>query len=235
MASGIVYFFVGLGPLLFIVCFCGLEIGISLIQAQVFVVLTSSYIKDALELHSDSSSKKVENTNLYTKSETQCIKQLLSQFKNYCTKVKCLLNFVAGAGFIILFLEYNRTEHTTIGGNMGILNTPCRGRLQTLNLSSTRIRSYSTAETKDSFLVVKYSNVGVDKLRILSESKGRSGIYMFTHISSGKRYIGSSLNLRRRFFEYYNTNRLTKGLSMRINRALLKYGYSAFSLEILAY
>jgi F-type H+-transporting ATPase subunit a len=38
-------------PLLFIVAFSGLEIGIAFIQAQVFVVLSSSYIKDALELH----------------------------------------------------------------------------------------------------------------------------------------------------------------------------------------
>jgi F-type H+-transporting ATPase subunit a len=38
-------------PLLFIVAFSGLEIGIAFIQAQVFVVLSSSYIKDALDLH----------------------------------------------------------------------------------------------------------------------------------------------------------------------------------------
>jgi F-type H+-transporting ATPase subunit a len=51
MTGGILFFFVGLIPLTFIVGFCGLEIGISFIQAQVFVVLTSSYIKDALDLH----------------------------------------------------------------------------------------------------------------------------------------------------------------------------------------
>jgi F-type H+-transporting ATPase subunit a len=51
MSSGILFFIVGLLPLSFIIAFCGLEIGISFIQAQVFVVLTSSYIKDALDLH----------------------------------------------------------------------------------------------------------------------------------------------------------------------------------------
>lgn len=51
MASGLIFFFVGLLPLAFIIAFCGLELGISFIQAQVFVVLTSSYIKDALDLH----------------------------------------------------------------------------------------------------------------------------------------------------------------------------------------
>ena len=51
MTSGFVYFFVGLIPLLFIIAFSGLEMGIAFIQAQVFVVLASSYVKDALDLH----------------------------------------------------------------------------------------------------------------------------------------------------------------------------------------
>jgi F-type H+-transporting ATPase subunit a len=51
MTSGILFFFVGLIPLAFIIAFSGLELGIAFIQAQVFVVLTSSYIKDALDLH----------------------------------------------------------------------------------------------------------------------------------------------------------------------------------------
>jgi len=51
MATGLLSFIIGLLPLSFIIAFCGLEIAISFIQAQVFVVLTSSYIKDALDLH----------------------------------------------------------------------------------------------------------------------------------------------------------------------------------------
>jgi len=51
MCSGFVLFFVGLLPLAFIIAFSGLELGISFIQSQVFVVLTCSYIKDALDLH----------------------------------------------------------------------------------------------------------------------------------------------------------------------------------------
>ena len=51
MSKGLIYSLLGLLPLLFIVAFSGLEIGIAFIQAQVFVVLSGSYIKDALELH----------------------------------------------------------------------------------------------------------------------------------------------------------------------------------------
>lgn len=51
MTSGFVFLFLGLFPLAFIIAFSGLELGIAFIQAQVFVVLSCSYIKDALELH----------------------------------------------------------------------------------------------------------------------------------------------------------------------------------------
>jgi len=51
MASGMIFFIVGLLPLSFIIAYSGLELGISFIQAQVFVVLTASYIKDAVDLH----------------------------------------------------------------------------------------------------------------------------------------------------------------------------------------
>ena len=51
MTSGFVFFLLGLIPLAFIIAFSGLELGIAFIQAQVFVVLSSSYIKDALDLH----------------------------------------------------------------------------------------------------------------------------------------------------------------------------------------
>jgi len=51
MTSGFLFIFAGLIPLAFIIAFSGLELGIAFIQAQVFVVLSSSYIKDGLDLH----------------------------------------------------------------------------------------------------------------------------------------------------------------------------------------
>lgn len=51
MTSGLLFFFLGLIPLTFIIAFSGLELAIAVIQAQVFVVLTCSYIKDGLDLH----------------------------------------------------------------------------------------------------------------------------------------------------------------------------------------
>lgn len=51
MTSGFIFLLLGLFPLAFIIAFSGLELGIAFIQAQVFVVLSCSYIKDTLELH----------------------------------------------------------------------------------------------------------------------------------------------------------------------------------------
>ena len=51
MNGGLIYFILGILPLMFIMAFSGLELGIAFIQAQVFVVLSCSYIKDGLDLH----------------------------------------------------------------------------------------------------------------------------------------------------------------------------------------
>ena len=51
MTYSLLTLFLGLLPLLFIIAFSTLELGIALIQAQVFLVLSSSYLKDALDLH----------------------------------------------------------------------------------------------------------------------------------------------------------------------------------------
>lgn len=51
MTSGFIFFFLGFFPIAFIVAFSGLEFAIAFIQAQVFIILSCSYVKDALELH----------------------------------------------------------------------------------------------------------------------------------------------------------------------------------------
>jgi F-type H+-transporting ATPase subunit a len=51
MISNLLFFVIGLLPVVFIILFSGLELCIAFIQAQVFVVLSCSYIKDGLSLH----------------------------------------------------------------------------------------------------------------------------------------------------------------------------------------
>jgi len=51
LGNGLIMTLVGLVPLAFVIAFCGLEFAIAFIQAQVFCILTCSYIKDSLDLH----------------------------------------------------------------------------------------------------------------------------------------------------------------------------------------
>lgn len=82
---------------------------------------------------------------------------------------------------------------------------------------------------------IVYSNAGTDKLQILSETKGKVGIYMFKHLESEKIYIGSAISLSRRLSKYYSIAFLNRYKNMYINNALLHHGYSAFSLSILEF
>lgn len=49
-----------------------------------------------------------------------------------------------------------------------------------------------------------YVNTDVKKkLEILDDNKGKSGIYRWINNISGKYYIGSSVNLKNRFLQYF--------------------------------
>ena len=56
------------------------------------------------------------------------------------------------------------------------------------------------------------------------------------NVINNKSYVGSSINLGRRFKKYYNYSHISKiKRNFPIHSALLKYGYSSFKLEILEY
>jgi hypothetical protein len=102
----------------------------------------------------------------------------------------------------------------------------------------TGVRAFSTSNSdssssKDSSGLAVFSDADKDKLSILSYVKGKSGIYMWANKLNGKKYVGSSMDLNRRLLEYYNVNRMLNEKSMPINVALLKYGYTNFTLTIL--
>ena len=84
--------------------------------------------------------------------------------------------------------------------------------------------------------VLSYINADTQKESIINDNKSKIGIYCWTNIESGKRYVGSSVDLYRRFMQYYNIKYITRASkSSLICRALLKYGYSKFKLDILEY
>jgi hypothetical protein len=86
--------------------------------------------------------------------------------------------------------------------------------------------------------VAIYSNPELQKQEILSENRGKGGVYRWTNIKSGKSYIGSAVDLSKRLAHYFSEKYMEKALK-RVNsaiyNAILKYGLSNFSLEILDY
>lgn len=80
-----------------------------------------------------------------------------------------------------------------------------------------------------------YSDADTMKQDILKENKNKSGIYRLTNKITGDFYIGQSINLSARFTHYFNLSYLISKNNLVISRALLKYGYSNFSVEILEY
>lgn len=84
--------------------------------------------------------------------------------------------------------------------------------------------------------LVLYINADKDKVIAIKNNRKKSGIYRWTHKESGKYYIGSAVDLGRRFSNYFSYPWIiSQAKSSIICKSLLKYGYSEFSLEIIEY
>lgn len=84
--------------------------------------------------------------------------------------------------------------------------------------------------------VVCYSNADTLKKDVIKDNRNKSGVYRWKNNINGREYIGSSTNLVSRFYSYYSLKHLEQQQSRSlICKALLKYGHSAFTLEILEY
>jgi len=79
-----------------------------------------------------------------------------------------------------------------------------------------------------------YNNVDINKSEILSDNKGKTGIYMWTHKESNKTYIGSAADLSKRLRKYYSKTFINKvkGNSYIYN-ALAHHTHSAFFFQFL--
>nr|ATI20522.1 hypothetical protein [Juglanconis juglandina] len=122
-----------------------------------------------------------------------------------------------------------------------LIHCQIRIGLTSINLSNTHftgkgyIRTISTSSEPEPVLI--YTNPDEHKGLIVKQNKGKSGVYRWVHKESGKSYIGSSSMLNDRFRRYFNPSYLSsskRGASI-ICKALLKYGYVGFKLEILEY
>jgi group I intron endonuclease len=77
-----------------------------------------------------------------------------------------------------------------------------------------------------------------EKELAIKENRGKSGIYRWVNVLTGDTYIGSAVDLSKRFSVYYSQKSVKEVLNRsksNILSAIEKYGYSNFSLEILEY
>jgi group I intron endonuclease len=103
------------------------------------------------------------------------------------------------------------------------------------------IRTYTTLSnnfsinSNDINFVKKYEDFYLLKKDILTENKEKSGIYKLTNKLTNEIYIGQSSDISKRFKNYFNMSYIRSKNTFKISRALIKYGYSNFSLTILEY
>ena len=106
-----------------------------------------------------------------------------------------------------------------------------------------KVRAYSTSSPNDTnnssddpFIpAVIYEDASAMKKAILKDNAGKAGIYMWTNKLTGDIYVGQSIDLRKRFIKYFSLSYINSRNELIICRAIIKYGYSNFSVTILEY
>jgi hypothetical protein len=123
-------------------------------------------------------------------------------------------------------------KHTTIlfGPHNEVFNNSYLGFTPFSICSSQRNFSTNSAITP----VKVYSNADVEKVKIFAENHDKAGVYRWVNKINGNTYVGSSVDIGNRLYSYYSLRSLAKS-NRPIERALLKHGFSNFSLEILEY
>ena len=85
---------------------------------------------------------------------------------------------------------------------------------------------------------ITYTDLNKYKSLIYKDNLKKSGIYRWNNLITNKSYVGSSINLGNRLSVYYSKKSMRAKIKTRISiiySALLKYGYSNFTLDILEY
>lgn len=129
---------------------------------------------------------------------------------------------------LALLLKIERSGSNKTSVCFSPLWTPKRPLLVTRSSIGAERYIHNDADGKPNSLssvvpVIKYGNADVQKLQVIKENRGKSGVYRWTNNVNGKSYVGSSINLVKRFTSYYSFNYISKS-KMSISKALIKYG-----------
>jgi len=142
-------------------------------------------------------------------------------YTNHSTKQARGLNFSSATHKNKLGCAVSRKYSTSSAGSISsnLINIDDLNKLQTNN--NVFVSS------------IVYNNPELEKQLILTDTKNKAGIYLWTHLESNSMYVGSSVNLHRRLKNYFSMVNLSRNTKSKINNALVHYGHSAFSLTIL--
>ncbi|CCO27482.1 GIY-YIG endonuclease (mitochondrion) [Rhizoctonia solani AG-1 IB] len=80
-----------------------------------------------------------------------------------------------------------------------------------------------------------FQNVLSDRSEISNYLRGKSGVYCWVNLITGKYYIGSAVDLSNRVNDYYQESYYESRSNTIIVRSILKYGLSNFALVILEF
>lgn len=83
--------------------------------------------------------------------------------------------------------------------------------------------------------ILSSSDILKDKKILYNKLSNLSGVYMLKNKINNKKYIGSSVNLKRRLSDYLSESYLKRASSMMITKALLKHGIDNFEFHILEF
>jgi LAGLIDADG endonuclease/GIY-YIG catalytic domain len=121
--------------------------------------------------------------------------------------------------------SFNRKYSTISNSYNNLINSNNSNKLQESNNLKLNNNLFVSSLT--------YNNAETEKLNILTETKNKAGVYIWTQLFSNKKYVGSSVNLSRRLTYYFSKVNIARYKKSRIHNALLHFGYSSFSLSIL--
>ena len=167
----------------------------------------------------------------YTMSFLFSLRELGKWYSNICNNLYCAMRCKWYSKVLLFNISYS---------NVSFKRFSSYRRLGLFNRSE--LRSYSTSSL--SVVPVKrYSNADTDKPQILKENKGKSGVYLWRNLITGKTYVGSSVDLGNRLKQYFSYSHISSvKRKSKIYASLLTatpggcgLGYYNFSFEILEF
>lgn len=165
-------------------------------------------------------------------SDVSIIKmRLFSSSQSLKKKIKLIIILFLILFFITGIIDAEGSFVCIVSKSTGHLSSGfiCYPTILVRHKLSLGLRIFARNYSAISFSVVPikiYNNMDLDKFHVVYDNKGKSGVYQITNLTNNKTYIGSSVNISRRFTCYYSFRHIDRWKTSIICKALIKFGYS---------